>query len=107
MLLNTFPESDEMETAVSLLPMARFMLDVADGDALTGVEALDSLYQQAARGLEKSNPQKALAALEKALNLGEKMDRPYVAEVMTAVFALLGDNHKLTKQYQAAVAAFQ
>lgn len=106
-LLNAFPESAEAATAVTLLPLARFLLDVADGDALTGVEALDSLYQQAARALEKSNPQKGLAELEKALNIGEEMDRPYVAEVMTAVFALLGDNHKLTKQYQAVVGAFQ
>ncbi len=106
-LLNNFPESAEAETAVSLLPMARFMLDVADGDALTGLPALDKRFQQAALALERRNPKKALALLEEALNAGEEIDQPYIAEVMNAIFALLGENHKLTKQYQDTVGAFQ
>ncbi|WP_420629404.1 thioredoxin family protein [Candidatus Leptofilum sp.] len=101
-LLNSFPESDESETAVALLPLARFMMDVADGDALTGLEPLDKLYQQANLALKRSNPKKALALLAEALSVGEEIDQPYIGDVMQALFTLLGENHKLTKQYQAS-----
>jgi putative thioredoxin len=104
-LLNGFPESAEAETAVALLPLARFMVDVADGDALTGLEPLDKLYQQANLALQRRNPKKALALLEEALGASEAMDQPYIVEVMQALFTLLGDNHKLTKQYRDAVTA--
>lgn len=106
-LLTSFPESDESETAVALLPLAQFMMDVADGDALTGLESLDTLYQQAALAFKRKNPKKGLALLNDALSAGEEMDQPYIVSVMQAMFTLLGENHKLTKQYEGAVRAFQ
>lgn len=104
-LLNTFPESDEAEAAAALLPLARFMCDVTDGDALTGIEALDALYQQAVRALERRNPKKALVALSDALHVGETIDLPHTIEVMESLFALLGQGHKLTQAYQDKITA--
>ena len=102
-LLKDFPEGVGAETAVALLPLARFMVDIPDGDALTGVDALDTLYQQAAQALERRNPQKALALLEKALAVGEEIDRPYTIGVMESLFALLGAGHKLTQLYRPKI----
>ncbi|MCB8928962.1 MAG: thioredoxin [Ardenticatenaceae bacterium] len=104
-LLNDFPDSAEADAAQALLPMARFMVDVADGDALTGVDSLDKRYQQAALALERRNPKKALTLLAEAWEAGESFDRPYIADVMNALFTLLGENHQLTKQYQELVTA--
>lgn len=103
MLLKEFPESNEAEEAAALLPLACFMVDIPDGDALTGVGELDNLYQQAVQALERRNPKKALALLAEALHTGEAIDRPITSGVMESLFALLGANHKLTQQYQQSI----
>ena len=99
-LLKEFPDGDEADAARALLPLARFMCDVADGDALTGLDELDTLYQQVVQALERRNPKKALAALAEALDVGEEIDRPFTVGVMESLFTLLGQNHKLTQQYR-------
>ena len=104
-LLKEFPDSDQAADATALLPLAQFMLDVKDGDALTGLEELDKLYQQAVQALERRNPKKALALLAEALEVGEEIDQPVTSGVMSALFALLGPKHKLTQQYEAKVTA--
>jgi putative thioredoxin len=104
-LLQTFPHSEQAGEAQALLPLARFMIDVTDEDALTGLERLDKLYQQAVLALERRNPKKALALLAESLEVGEAIDRPVTAGVMRALFALLGEKHKLTQQYQEKVTA--
>ncbi len=103
--LKEFPDGDQSDAAQALLPLAQFMVDVADGDALTGLETLDKLYQQAAQALERRNPKKALALLDEALEAGEEIDRPVTSSVMNSLFALLGKNHKLTQQYREKVTA--
>ena len=104
-LLKEFPASDQADTATALLPLTQFMLDVKDGDALTGLDQLDRLYEQAVQALERRNPKKALALLAEALEVGEAMDKPVTSEVMTSLFALLGPKHKLTQAYQAKITA--
>ena len=104
-LLQEFPDSEQAEAARALLPLARFMCDVADGDALTGLDELDTLYQQAAQALERRNPKKALVALAAALDIGEEIDRPYTIGGMEALFALLGAGHKLSQTYREKVTA--
>ena len=104
-LLKEFPDSDQAAAAQALLPLAQFMIDIADGDALTGLESLDKLYQQAVQALERRNPKKALDLLTRALEVGEEMDHPVTAGIMLSLFALLGDKHKLTQQYQEKATA--
>lgn len=104
-LLKDFPDSDPSEAAQALLPLAQFMVDVSDGDALTGVDTLDKLYQQAVLALERRNPKKALTLLAEALEAGEEIDQPVTVGVMQSLFALLGENHKLTRQYRDMVTA--
>jgi putative thioredoxin len=98
--LNWFPESEQAETAEKLLPLARFLMDVADGDALTGIEALDEAYLKTAELLRKQKTAEALEQLVLARDLGEEMDRLYTEEVLEGFSALLGEGHKSVEAYR-------
>ncbi len=99
-LLKDFPESKEADEAAQLLPLAEFMCDIEDGDGLTGLEQLDAEYRAADQALQRRNPGQALTHLTTALTVGEAMDAAYTTKVIEALFALLGDNHQLTQEYQ-------
>jgi putative thioredoxin len=88
-LLNAFPESDELKTADSLLPLARFLMDIDDGDALTGLADLDEAYENAADSLRSRQMPAALDALTAALHLGEPLDRPYTQNLIDALSTLM------------------
>ena len=98
--LNDFPESDEAARAAELLPLARFLFDMDDGDALTGLEALDNAYKGAAKAFKKQQSRQAAGYLFKALDAGEEMDRGYTLEIIDATFALLGEEHKVTQEFK-------
>jgi thioredoxin len=98
--LNNFPESDQLERAESLLPLARFLMDVDDGDALTGLDMLDEAYEKTAASLRRKKPAEALDHLSAALELGEEIDRPYTTNIINSLFILLGPNHALTQEYR-------
>ncbi|GAB4269489.1 MAG: hypothetical protein Kow0080_13180 [Candidatus Promineifilaceae bacterium] len=91
-LLSDFPESAAQSQVEMLLPLARFMVDMADGDGLTGIEPLDKAYLSAAAALQKRKPAEALTHLQKALDLGEAMDTAYTNRLITAVTVLSTDN---------------
>ena len=104
-LLDNFPPGDEAEKASQLLPLARFLFDMEDGDGMTGLEALDDAYHAAANTLRKRKPTQALDQLLLALEAGQEMDRPYTLQVIDSLFALLGETHQITKKYKARVTA--
>ncbi|MCP4426672.1 MAG: tetratricopeptide repeat protein [Chloroflexi bacterium] len=99
-LLNDFPESEQAEPAAALLPLARFLFDMDDGDGLTGVEALDTAYKGAAQALKRRKPAQALDQLFAVLNAGEAMDRAYATRLIQSVLALLGEDNPLTAKYR-------
>ncbi len=103
-LLNDFPPSPEAKKASELFPLAKFMCDVEVGDALTGIDELDKQYQKADKALGRSKPADALDALIIALDTGEEIDHNYTTEVIESIFALLGENHKITQKYVGMVA---
>jgi len=100
LILDNFPQSPEEETAAQLLPLARFLFDMDDGDALTRVEALDKQYITAAKAIKQRKYNSALDSLFQALDLGEEMDRAYTMGIIEGVFALLGEEHQLTQKYR-------
>lgn len=102
-LLDSFPESDEAQQANQLLPLARFLFDMEDGDGLTGLEALDTAYQMAVDALRQRQPAAALDHLLAALDAGEEMDRPYTLQMIKGLFVLLGENHQVTKRYRERI----
>jgi putative thioredoxin len=104
-LLDNFPEDAQTEKTEQLLALARFLFDMEDGDGLTGLEALDDAYMAAAKALRQRKPDQALAQLVTALDVGEEIDRPHTLAIMEGLFALLGENHPLTKKYRQQVTA--
>ena len=104
-LLDDFPEGPQKEKVEKLLPLARFLFDMADGDGLTGLEALDDAYLDAAEALARRKPALALDKLLAALDVGETMDRPYTRQVIEGLFALLGEKHQVTANYREQLAA--
>jgi len=98
--LNDFPESEEAEDALQLLPLAEFLFDIEDDHGLTGVEELDLEYQAATEAMKRGKPSLALDHLLSALEIGEPMDRPVTTGVIEATFALLTDDSKVTQEYQ-------
>lgn len=100
-LLDQFPESAELEEVEKLRPLAQFLFDMENGDALTGVDTLDDVYSDATFALQKRKPSAALDHLFAALDVGEDIDQPYTINVIQGLFALLGKNHKLTQEYES------
>ncbi len=90
-LLDNFPPGEDEERAKQLLPVARFLFDMDDGDALTGVEELDKQYTMAAKAIKQRKYDQALVALNEALPLGEEMDHAYTTEVMAGIAVLVED----------------
>lgn len=89
--------SVENEEMVQLRKLARFIYDVEDGDALTGLDALDALYKTAVSALRKKNPKKAIESLQNAMSVGEEIDNEVTKSALDGIFALLGEDHQLTQ----------
>ena len=104
-MLNNFPESPETERAAALLPLANFLFDMDDGDAYTGLDALDPVYQAAEKAFKKRQPKQALDQLFIALESGEEIDQVYTTRVIEATFSLLGEDDPAVKAYQGQLTA--
>lgn len=95
LVLSDFPDSSESEKdqADQLLLLARFMVDMEDGDGLTGLEELDEKYLAAAKALRQKKATQALDQLYSALEIGESIDESYTSEIIESIFTLLGKDH--------------
>ena len=103
-LLMDFPESREAGKAQKLLPLARFLCDMDDGDGFTGQKVVDELYLDVVDALHERDAEKALADLTAVLPLTTPTEQTRVREVMGGILALLGAKHPLTQQYQTQLA---
>ena len=90
-LLNNFPNGSANEEVAQLLPLARFLFDMDDGDGLTGIEELDKAYLAAAKAIRQRKYDRALEALTKTLELGEEVDRPYTEGAIAGIENLKGE----------------
>lgn len=88
--LMDFPESEQLETAVSLQPFARFLWDMNDGDAYTGVEPLDDAYEQALAAMKKRAAKDALGTLHSAVAFGDAGEQAQTQKIITSLEALIG-----------------
>lgn len=99
-VLNDFPVTPQQQRALKLLPLARFLFDMDDGDGLTGAEQLDNQYMAAARALKQGKPDDALDRLTAAYQVGEEIDRAYTLRVIESLFELMGNDSELTKAFR-------
>lgn len=100
-LLTDFPASQETEQAQKLLPLARFLCDMDDGDGFTGQKAVDELYLEVVDALHEREVERALAGLTAVLPLTTAAEQSRVQAIITAILELLGDKHPLSQQYRA------
>ena len=98
-VLNDFPDSDESEHAEQLLPLAKFIYDIEDGDGVTGVDELDEAYGDALKALRKERPDEAITHLAAALKLGENIDANHTQRVIDSIIKLLGRDHPAVSNY--------
>jgi thioredoxin len=84
-LLDNFPRGVKEEEASKLLPLARFLFDMDDGDGLTGIEELDQHYTKAVKAFRQRKYDRATAELTGALDLGEEMDRAYTLGALEGI----------------------
>lgn len=99
-LLKHFPDGARAEEAQDLLPLAEFLFNMENGDALTALEELDAHYEAAAAALRRGHYEQTLLSLSAALEAGEDMDEPYTTAIIEAVLALLGEDHEVTRGYR-------
>ncbi len=99
-LLKDFPGGPDRERAEKLLPLAKFMVDMEDGDGFTGLDELDDQYKAASDALHQRKPAKALEHLDSALDAGESMDDDFTNEIIDSLHNLLGENHRVVQHYK-------
>lgn len=93
---------DSLATAEgqALRPLAQFLCKSSQGQTLPGGTAVQSDMQQAAGALQNREQAAALYSLLIAYNQATGPAKHEVAGVMKSVFALLGENSSVTKQYK-------
>ena len=97
--LSHFPESSEQEAALQLRPLARFLMDVQDGDAMTGDDETDEAYLDAAEALSKGNHEEALSRLAQVKDTAAEEESAYAQAALQGYLILLGREHPLSERY--------
>ncbi|MEM7118587.1 MAG: thioredoxin domain-containing protein [Chloroflexota bacterium] len=89
-LLSDFPDSTEAEEAAVLRPLAQFMLDMDDGDGLTGITQLDELHIDALDAIEGKKWETAVNYLETASNIKKSPQKQLTDQALAAIRLLQG-----------------
>lgn len=102
-LLAGIDSEPQLQEAQLLLPLARFLFDVEDGDWPSGTAELDTHYVAAAKALTKGDAKGAVSQLQQCLKAGPAAPVSETEAVLDALFALLGDDHPVTKAHRDQV----
>lgn len=86
--LRDFPESAAAETAGKLLPLAQFIWDMDDGDALTGDKKLDNFYFDAADAFDGRQFDAAHAILQQAAQGAKGTEAERLQQVLVGLETL-------------------
>lgn len=101
--LDNFPESQQKDRSDQLLPLARFLFDMDDGDGITGLEELDEQYISAAKAMKRRNPQDTMTHLVSALELGEDIDAPHIKQVIESLISLENNDIEFSRAYREII----
>jgi thioredoxin-like negative regulator of GroEL len=102
-VLNGFPDSQQKDRSDQLLPLARFLFDMDDGDGITGLEELDDQYISAAKAMKKKNPKGAMTHLMSALEIGEEIDAPHTKQVIESLITLEYNDSEISRAYREMI----
>jgi thioredoxin-like negative regulator of GroEL len=92
---------DEAEEAAALMPLARFLMDIRDGDWPSGNGTLDEQYVSAADALASGKREETVEKLQATIAHGDPAPVTATEQVLEALFVLLGEAHPLTRKYRA------
>lgn len=89
--------------AAGLRPLAALILEAEPGGEM--VDGLDELYLKAGRQIAQSELRAAMDTLLDVLRRDKRYRDGEARRVMLAVFAVLGDEHPLVREYRAKLAS--
>lgn len=102
-LLEGITDGPEAAVAQTLLPLAT-LLTLAPSEVNGGGE-IATLYQRTAQALTAGSLREAMDALLDVLRRDKRYRNGEPRQAMLAVFALLGDEHPLTREYRMKLAS--
>ncbi len=104
-ILERFPAGIEWATAERLKPLASLLAEVEQTEPGTEEEALEAELHQAARLIARGNIPAAMDGLLEVLRHDKHYRDDLPKDVMLALFALLGDDDPLTREYRDELAS--
>jgi putative thioredoxin len=105
MILNRFPAGSEWATAEGLKPLAELLAEVEESDPADDLNGLSASLLQAARLIARGNLPAAMDGLLDILRQDKSHREGLPKKVMLSLFALLGDEDPLTRQYRDELAS--
>ncbi len=104
-VLRTFPRSNETVAAERLRPLAELLAEVEGDGPRPEDDPLAAAYYQAGRLIARGNLPGAMDGLLEILRQDKRYRGGHPKAVMLALFALLGDEDPLTRQYRDELAS--
>ncbi len=102
-LLDEVTDGPEMAQAVALRPLASLLLEAAT--TTNGAGSLDGLYHTAGEKIAGGDLRGAMDALLDVLRRDKRFRNGEARQVMLAIFAVLGDEHALVREYRTKLAS--
>lgn len=104
-VLRTFPRSNEAVAAERLKPLSELLAEVEGDGPRAEEDPLAAAYYQAGRLIGRGNLPGAMDGLIEILRQDKHYRGGHPKAVLLALFALLGDEHPLTRQYRDELAS--
>jgi putative thioredoxin len=104
-ILGNFPPGNETVAAEGLRPLAELLAEVEKGGEAPEDDPLAAGFYQAGRLIARGNLPAAMDGLLETLRQDKRYRGGQVKKVLLALFALLGDDDPLTRQYREELAS--
>ena len=91
--------------AETLLPLAEFLRDYGGASPADNLPDCDLAYHQAARLLQRGNLEAGMDGLLDVLRLDKRYRKGEPRRILLALFALLGEDSDVTRQYRQELAS--
>lgn len=104
-IIGFFPAGTEWAEAEKLRPLAKLLSEVEEGDPLQDEDELSAELHQSARLIIHGNIPAAMDGFLEILRVDKTYKDGLPKQVLLALFALLGDEDPLTRQYRDELAS--
>jgi putative thioredoxin len=104
-VLAGFPNGRESGDAERLRPLARFLVEAAQGPACADAEDLDGLYCRAGKQIASGDMQGSMETILGVMQRNKRYRQDEPRLVMLGMFEILGDDDPLTRQYRNRLAS--